>query len=298
MGCAPMNRESSLENTEFLQTVVADTADNTGREFFRSLARSLATVMEVRYCMVTECLDSPPSRVRTLAFWAGDTHLPDFEYQLLATPCEKVVAGQACVYGKDIQTLFSEDEDLVTLGAESYVGTPLLDGEEKTIGHLAILDDKPLDSDTIDFTLLDLFAARAAAEVTRLQAIAKLADSEARLRQVIDLVPHFIFAKDRAGRFILANQAVAETLGTTVENLIGKTDADFSATGEEVEKFRRDDLDVLEAGERKTTEETITDSAGKTHFLQTIKIPFTTADAESPAVLGVAVDVTDWRRLQ
>ncbi len=298
MSLPAMDSEPSLHNSEFLQTVVADTAENTGRDFFRSLARSLAKVMQVRYCMVTECLDTPPSRVRTLAFWAGDQYLPDFEYQLLATPCEKVVAGQSCIYGKEIQALFSEDEDLVTLGAESYVGTPLLDSEQQTIGHLAILDDKPLDSNTIDFTLLDLFAARAAAEVTRLQAIVKLADSEARLRQVIDLVPHFIFAKDQEGRFILANQAVAETFGTSVKNLIGKTDADFSASAEEVEQFRRDGLSVLKTGRRKSTEETITDSEGRTRHLQTMKIPFTTADSESPAVLGVAVDVTDWRRLQ
>ena len=39
-------------------------------------------------------------------------------------------------------------------------------------------------------------------------------DSETRLRQIIDLVPHMIFAKDRHGRFILANRAMAEAYGT------------------------------------------------------------------------------------
>jgi len=46
--------------------------------------------------------------------------------------------------------------------------------------------------------------------------------SEVRLRQVMDLVPHLIFAKDRQGRFLLANRAVAEAYGTTVEQLTGR----------------------------------------------------------------------------
>ena len=37
------------------------------------------------------------------------------------------------------------------------------------------------------------------------------------LRQVIDINPNFVFAKDREGRFTLVNQAVADAYGTTVE---------------------------------------------------------------------------------
>jgi len=66
------------------------------------------------------------------------------------------------------------------------------------------------------------------------------------LRQIIDTDPNFIFAKDRQGRFTLANRAVADAYGTTVENLIGRTDAELNPNREEVEAFRRDDLEVLD----------------------------------------------------
>ena len=45
------------------------------------------------------------------------------------------------------------------------------------------------------------------------------------LRKVIDLNPGFIFAKERSGRFTLANRALAAAYGTTVDELIGRTDA-------------------------------------------------------------------------
>ena len=43
-------------------------------------------------------------------------------------------------------------------------------------------------------------------------------ESEARLRQIIDLVPHMIFAKDEHGRFLLANRAVAEAAAVTASS--------------------------------------------------------------------------------
>ncbi|MGZ9066627.1 MAG: PAS domain S-box protein, partial [Burkholderiales bacterium] len=62
-----------------------------------------------------------------------------------------------------------------------------------------------------------------------------LTQERAFLRQVIEIDPNLIFAKDRQGRFTLANRALADIYGTTVEGLIGKSDADFNSNVEEVE---------------------------------------------------------------
>jgi PAS domain S-box-containing protein len=123
--------------------------------------------------------------------------------------------------------------------------------------------------------------------------------SERRLRQVIDLVPHFVFAKDAEGRFILANQAVADAYGTRVEKLLGRTDADFARSPEEARRFREDDLDVIRRGRSKLVpEELITDAGGRVRSLQTIKIPFAFSGTNAPAVLGVATDITDLKRAE
>ena len=126
-----------------------------------------------------------------------------------------------------------------------------------------------------------------------------LSASEALLRQVIDLVPHFIFAKDAKGRFLLVNQAVAEAYGTEVEKLTGKTDAAFARSEEEFQHFRSDDLEVISSGKPKAiAEEQITDASGRTRWLNTIKIPFTFAGASEPGVLGVSVDITERRKAE
>ena len=119
------------------------------------------------------------------------------------------------------------------------------------------------------------------------------------LRQVIDIEPNFIFAKDREGRFTLANRAVAEAYGTTVENLIGKTDADFNLNNDEVESFRRADLEVIETlHERFIAEEHITDAKGTVRWLQTVKRPIVGKNGFADQVLGASTDITRRKRTE
>lgn len=132
-------------------------------------------------------------------------------------------------------------------------------------------------------------AARAAAEA--------IDERERHLRTVIDLVPHFIFAKDFHGRFTLANRAVAAAYGTTPEGLLGKSDRDFNADEEQVVHFVADDQEVIRSGKEKwIPEEVITDAEGRTRYLQTTKIPYRGLGSDVPSVLGVAIDITNRKR--
>lgn len=133
----------------------------------------------------------------------------------------------------------------------------------------------------------------------RVQAEKDLRMSHQFLRQVIDTDPNFIFAKDRDGRFTLVNQAVADAYGTTVDNLIGKTDADFNPNEAETAFFRQKDLDVMDRlQERFIPEEVITDSTGKTRWLQTVKRPILDEHGRATMVLGASTDITERRKIE
>ncbi len=117
------------------------------------------------------------------------------------------------------------------------------------------------------------------------------------LRQIIDLVPPFIFAKDKKGKFILANKAIADNYNTTTDAIIGKKDSDFNKNPDEVKQFKQDDEQVIKTGRRKQTEETITNSRGELRYLQTTKIPFNSKGKKINSVLGVSVDITDLKTI-
>jgi diguanylate cyclase (GGDEF)-like protein/PAS domain S-box-containing protein len=139
----------------------------------------------------------------------------------------------------------------------------------------------------------------ASEQAERRRAEAALRESERQLRQIIDLVPHFIFAKDEEGRFLIANQAVADAYGTTVANLLGQRDTDFASSKQEVEHSHADDVEVIRTGRPKLIpEEAISDAQGRVRQLQTIKIPFTPMGLNQQAVLGVSTDITELRRAE
>jgi PAS domain S-box-containing protein len=120
------------------------------------------------------------------------------------------------------------------------------------------------------------------------------------LRRVIDADPNLVFAKDWNGRFTLANHAVAELYGTTVENLVGKADADFNVNPVEVERFLRDDREVMQTGKPKLiVEEPVTDSRSRiTRWFQTIKVPLSPAGGGRNQVLGVSTDISARKRAE
>ncbi len=133
----------------------------------------------------------------------------------------------------------------------------------------------------------------------RKKAEAELRRSHTFLRQVIDTDPDLIFAKDREGRFAMANKAVAEWYGTIVDDLIGKSDADFNVHADEVEFFRENDLEVINSGQdRFIPEEKFTDMEGNTRWLQTVKRPIFDEQGQAHMVLGAATDITERKRME
>jgi diguanylate cyclase (GGDEF)-like protein/PAS domain S-box-containing protein len=138
----------------------------------------------------------------------------------------------------------------------------------------------------------------AEAHKARLKAEQEIRHQRAFLRQVIDLDRNRVFAKDRDGRFTLANQALAEAHGTTVEGLIGKTNADFVHDREQAERLRKIDLEVMDnRSELFIPEQQMVDAAGKARWFQVMKRPFMSADGTADMVLSVATDITE-RKLQ
>ena len=138
---------------------------------------------------------------------------------------------------------------------------------------------------------------RVQARTVELQSVNRqLQRQHAFLRQVLDINPNFIFAKDLDGRFTLANRAVADAYGVSVDALIGRSDADFTVDADEVKRMRHDDQEVVETGQEKViAEEALTDATGRVRWLRTVKRPLAGLDGRHNQVLGVAVDITALR---
>ena len=165
-----------------LRLIVEGTAAKIGEEFFKSCVQYLAQVLEVRYALIAEFVNSEKSIAKTRAFWAGDDFGDNFTYSLVGAPCQNSQT-EFCLYPNSVQSLFPEDDDLVTLQVESYSGLPIVDASGNCLGLLVVMDTKPMEPNIQMSAILRIFATRASAEIERLQAEAAVRQSEIQLRQ-------------------------------------------------------------------------------------------------------------------
>ena len=126
-----------------------------------------------------------------------------------------------------------------------------------------------------------------------------LRESERRMRQIIDLVPHYIFAKDENGHFLIVNRAVAELNGTTVEAMLSGSLETLARSPEDGRRYLEEDREVIwqpaaEIDSRRDRHR----REGRPHIVRTIKIPFTFPGTSGGAVLGVATDITERKRAE
>src|SRR5262249_25705502 len=160
---------------------------------------------------------------RSLAFWMGDQPGPDFEYDMNGTPCLTVSKGRTCHYDCKLQELFPEDKPLVDLRAESYLGVPLRDSSNYVLGHLVIIDDKPMPAASLVFSVMETFASRAGAELERMRAYEHLQrrhqESEERFRDLFDEAPIAYVNEGLDSKFIRANRTAMKLLGITPEDI-------------------------------------------------------------------------------
>jgi phosphoserine phosphatase RsbU/P len=128
----------------------------------------------------------------------------------------------------------------------------------------------------------------------RSQAEQKLRLSEALYHSLVETLPQNIFRKDLRCRFTFANQQFCQTLGRTLDEIVGKTDFDFFPQ-ELAEKYQQDDRQVIETGTPYETVEEHQPPGGGKLFVQVVKTPLREADGRIIGLQAIFWDITKQR---
>ncbi len=134
--------------------------------------------------------------------------------------------------------------------------------------------------------------------MVEMEAQLSLQDERTQLRTLIDSTHDLIFIKDRQSCFTVANKRVAQVMGTTPENLIGKTDFEFYSA-DLARKFYTDEQRIMETGESMINcEEPALDEQGNRVIISTSKVPVRNKAGEIIGLVGICRDITKLKRIE
>jgi PAS domain S-box-containing protein len=109
---------------------------------------------------------------------------------------------------------------------------------------------------------------------------------------ILDNIPDMAWLKDLDSRYIAVNEQFLIVSGRTAEEVIGKTDFDIWEKSF-AEFYRKDDLDVIRSGKRKTIEEKQMDSNGREYWVETTKTPIRDDHGKVIGTTGIARDISE-----
>jgi len=122
----------------------------------------------------------------------------------------------------------------------------------------------------------------------------ELKKSQQWLRTLIDTVPSMIYVKNEEGRFLEVNKAVADSLGMTRDEVVGRLHAEIHPDQKEVNAMLYIDRQVMASGQKsQVAQQRYSFSDGRQRWMQTIKVPCPESVFGEPAIVGINIDITD-----
>ncbi|MBX3300950.1 MAG: sigma 54-interacting transcriptional regulator [Nitrospira sp.] len=211
-----------LKTDVALRAILEGTATETGQQFFSALVQNLTKALGTHGAWVTEYFPET-RRLRALAFWMDGQWVKDYEVDIAGTPCERVIDTAKLVHFPDrILEIYPQDEDLKVAGAVSYMGVPLQDTDGRILGHMAVIDRRPIPEEPRVQAIFQIFAARAAAELQRLRAEAEVREREEKVGRLLGSAMDAIIELDDQLRITRVNPAAEKTFSCVADTMIGQ----------------------------------------------------------------------------
>jgi PAS domain S-box-containing protein len=229
----------NIEQDRAIRLILEGTAADVGARFFESLVEKLSQVLNTHGAWVTEFIEAE-NRLNALAFVMQGQWLNQFSYDIAGTACERIVVEKQLLHIPDrLLELYKGNTDVADLGAilrrnhtVSYLGVPLTDADERILGHLAVVDSRPIPNHPKILNVIRIFAHRASAELQRLNAEKQVHLSEARFRKLFDSTMDAIIEFDQTLMVTRVNPAAEELFQFSSGQYSGKHISEIFAAPE------------------------------------------------------------------
>jgi signal transduction histidine kinase len=179
--------DARFRRRDLLRAVAEGTAGAVGDEFLRCLVRHVALAFDAKFAFVAEASAPDGQHVRVISGWYdGDWLDEPFEYDTRGKPCALVVDQAVVAFPEALTKRFPEAKPAIDMGLESYLAVCLRAADGTHLGHLGVMDARPMRAGDDDVAAMRIFASRTAAELERRHQAAALRRSRARVIEAAD----------------------------------------------------------------------------------------------------------------
>jgi PAS domain S-box-containing protein len=250
-----------LDEDATVRAILEGTATETGERFFAALVENLSSALNTYSSWVTEYI-ADSRQLRALAFWANGQLEEDFQLDIAGTPCEAVLDNARLVhYPDNIVDLFPNNTTIKEFSAISYMGVPLLDASGRVLGNLAVMDNQPMPEEPRSLVLFRIFAARASAELQRINAEAEIRKREEKYRRIVETAGEGFILMDKNLIITDVNDALCHLVGGRRKEIIGSSPLDLVT--EATRHFMATNQKEISSGQYKEFEGTVAAKNGR-----------------------------------
>lgn len=211
-----------LSGTREFELALKEMADSvsvyTGAAYLDRLAQFLSTHFGLTLAVVG-LIDENVENVSTIAAAHNGGMIPNFEYALQGTPCERVILDDVCIHQDGVQTLFPDDAWFIENDIHAYAGVRLLNEDNEAFGIISAVSRQPLHDPHGIESFLKLAATRAAAELDRMRKTAAIEESEQRYVRAESGTADGLWDLDMRTHTVYYSPRVSELLGIRREQL-------------------------------------------------------------------------------
>lgn len=278
-----LSRSRREKTDRTLERITELTTPLTGQDFLAAFVEQLAQTLGVQYVFLAVRNDS--DTIRTLAFWSTGQLAQNIECSVVGGPCEVTINSAKPVhFPSKLRDEFPGSPVLEQLGAESYYGVPLAKPNGRSLGHLCIMDTKPMALPPTSLPAFQILVERARAELQRQANLEQVAKSESWFRSIFNAGPHGRLVLDTHGHVQSTNTRLYEILN--LEDSVALDDIDFFSLVHPDERatFRKLFEGALEGTEGSLRHQLIVKD-GPARWLNSRLAPLSNGDGAIAAVL-------------
>ncbi|MDP2868857.1 PAS domain S-box protein [Methyloversatilis sp.] len=218
--------------------VAAAVSASSGNEFFEQLVRNMTEALDADAGFMAVLQPGDPPTVSIIAGVRDGEAMPVAEYDIRQTPCEALLHDEQSVIRSGVSALSGMSGSLIDPGVEASVGRQLVDCEGRVTGCLFVLFHRRLDDADFVTSTLRIFSTRAAAELDRQHADARIREQASLLDKAQDAIivrsiDHRVLYWNKSAERIYGWPA-DEAIGQRISELYYPDDAAFRIATEQV----------------------------------------------------------------